>query len=348
MRNLKKNTIFAPIFTHKTVMQTLEDIRRPVEKEFAQYEEAIAAAVASDNALVQAVMDHVFQKRGKQMRPFLVLLSAAICGQVNSKTIGTAVALELLHTASLVHDDVVDMSPTRRGQTAAHVKWDNKVAILTGDYILGKVIELMAGLRSIPLTAIIARLGQRLSTGEILQLHVGQSMWISEEQYMRVIEGKTAELFAACTEGGAVSVGASEKKQHAMERFGRELGLVFQLQDDVLDYGDSEELGKPTMQDIRDGKATLPLLKALERAPKSEADEIRSLCEQLANSNEDENEVEQRIKNFVLRYDGIGYAGQVMQEHKKKAMEALQVFHGNDACKQSLTYILNFAINRVK
>lgn len=341
-------------------MQTLEDIRRPVEKEFAQYEEAIAEAVASDNALVQAVMDHIFQKRGKQMRPLLVLLSAAICGQVNSKTIGTAVALELLHTASLVHDDVVDMSPTRRGQTAAHIKWDNKVAILTGDYILGKVIEQMAALRSTPLTAIIARLGQRLSTGEILQLHVGQSMWISEEQYMRVIEGKTAELFAACTEGGAVSVGASEKKQHAMERFGRELGLVFQLQDDVLDYGDSEELGKPTMQDIRDGKATLPLLKALERAPQSEADEIRSLCEQM-NGNEtgealqngqsptkDENEIEQRIKNFVLRYDGIGYAGQVMQEHKKKAMEALDVFHGNDACKQSLTYILNFAINRVK
>lgn len=332
-------------------MQTIEEIRRPIAEEFRQYEKAIAAAVASDNELVQMVMNHVFQRHGKQMRPQLVLLSAALSGGITEKSIGTAVALELLHTASLVHDDVVDMSPLRRGQETAHMKWDNKVAILTGDYILGKVIEQMAGLRSTPLTAIIARLGQRLSTGEILQLHVGQSMWISEEQYMRVIEGKTAELFAACTEGGAVSAGASEKKVHAMERFGRELGLVFQLQDDVLDYGDSEELGKPTMQDIRDGKATLPLLKALERAPQSEADEIRSLCEKLNgndNDNHNDNEIEQRIKNFVLRYDGIGYAGQVMQLHKKKAMEALEVFHGDNPYKESLKGILNLAINRVK
>lgn len=163
---------------------------------------------------------------------------------------------------------------------------------------------------------------------------------------MRVIEGKTAELFAACTEGGAVSAGAPEKKVHALERFGRELGLVFQLKDDVLDFSDSEELGKPTMQDIRDGKATLPLLKALERAPQGEAEEIKSLCEQLSNANDNDNEIEQRIKNFVLRYDGIGYAGQVMTAHKRKAMEALRAFHGENNYKASLEAILSYAIHR--
>ena len=188
----------------------------------------------------------------------LVLLAAKLCRGVNEKTIDTAVTFELLHTATLVHDDVVDDSPLRRGIPTVQARWTNKVAVLTGDYLLAKVIELTAGLRNLKLFNIVAEIGQTLAKGELLQLHVDSSMWISESDYYKVIEQKTAALFASCTQAGAVSTGASMKQETALRTYGLELGLIFQMKDDLLDYSDSDELGKPTMSDVRDGKATLP------------------------------------------------------------------------------------------
>lgn len=322
-------------------MNSAVEILRPIESEFETFKKAFRSAVVSDDTeLLNQLWQYVVSKSGKQLRPQLVLLSAAMCREVNEKTIHAAVALELLHTASLMHDDVVDDSPTRRGGEAVHIRWTNKIAILAGDFVLAKVIEYIARIRNNKIVSLVAHLCQMLTSGELLQLHHADSMWISREHYFRVIEKKTAELFAACTEAGALSAGASEKQQHALRRFGLYLGMCFQMKDDILDYSDSEQLGKPTMGDVRDGKATLPLLISLERCSEAEASHIRMLAE-----NPTEESLEE-IKNFVLRYDGIGYTYHVMQEYKQKAVEALSTFH-DSKYKSSLLLVLEYAINRI-
>jgi len=329
-------------------MDTIQEIRKPIQQEFRQYEQAFADALQSDNKLLSEVLDYIHSKRGKQLRPILVLLSSAVCRGITEKTIQTAVALELMHTASLIHDDVVDDSPLRRGNEAVHTRWSNKIAVLVGDYMLAQVIDILAGVHNTSILNTVAEMGEALSSGELLQLHTGQSMWISEQQYMRIIEQKTACLFAACSAAGAASSGATSRQITALRQYGLQLGLCFQLKDDVLDFSDIEDIGKPTMNDIRDGKATLPLLISLQRAGKEEADSIRDLAEGLAQNapHIDAFEAEQEIKSFVLRYDGIRYAHQEMQKHRRRAIEALAMFPDN-RYKNSLMTLLDYAINRV-
>jgi octaprenyl-diphosphate synthase len=330
-------------------MTSPQDIRKVIQSEFRLYEEAFAQSLQTDNRFLAEVLDYIHSKRGKQLRPIMVLLSAALCRGVTDKTLQTAVALELMHTASLIHDDVVDNSPMRRGSESMHAQWTNKIAVLVGDYILTRVIHILAELRNTTILNIVSNMGAALTSGELLQLHSGQSMWISEEQYNKVIEQKTACLFAACSEAGAASTGATMRQMTAMKQFGLHLGMCFQLKDDVLDYSDIEDIGKPTMNDIRDGKATLPLLISLQRAPKEEAEHIREIAEALAlkSPHIDPFEVEQEIKSFVLRYEGIRYAHQEMEKHRKKALAALSIFPDNKY-KECLVALLGYAISRVK
>ncbi len=271
----------------------------------------------------------------------LVLLAAQKAHGVNEKTIQTAVALELLHTASLVHDDVVDNSPVRRGLPSVHDIWGNKIAVLMGDFLLSKVISLISNLRNLQILNIISELGMSLSSGEILQLHQRDGMWITEEDYYAIITQKTARLFAACAEAGAASSGGTARQMTAMRQYGHHLGICFQLKDDVLDYSDSEDMGKPTMQDIRDGKVTLPLLTAMQRAAAEEKAHIRRLAE-----GEITYEVENEIKAFVLRYDGVGYTYKKMEEHRRKALEAIAFYH-DDETVRALRTLLDYAITRV-
>ena len=326
----------------------MKDFHSIIQTEFRQFEKEFAAVLTSDNQLLNDALDYLHSKRGKQLRPVLVLLSAAICKGITSKSIHTAVALELMHTASLVHDDVVDNSPTRRGDKALHEQWTNKIAILVGDYMLSKTISLLSSVRNNTILGIISEMTAALTSGEILQLHNGQSMWITEEQYLQIIKQKTAYLFSACSEAGAVSSGATTRQQTAMRQFGMYLGLCFQLKDDVFDFSDIEDLGKPTMNDIRDGKATLPIIKSLQRATPEEAAYIKELAEALASKSPhiDVFEAEQEIRSFVLRYDGIRYAHRLMEKYRKKAIEALSSFPDNKY-KESLIALLNHAINRV-
>ena len=330
-------------------MTSPQDIRKVIQSEFRLYEEAFAQSLQTDNRFLAEVLDYIHSKRGKQLRPIMVLLSAALCRGVTDKTLQTAVALELMHTASLIHDDVVDNSPMRRGSESVHAQWTNKIAVLVGDYILTRVIHILAELRNTTILNIVSNMGAALTSGELLQLHSGQSMWISEEQYNKVIEQKTACLFAACSEAGAASTGATMRQMTAMKQFGLHLGMCFQLKDDVLDYSDIEDIGKPTMNDIRDGKATLPLLISLKRAPKEEAEHIREIAEALALKlpHIDSFEAEQEIQSFVLRYEGIRYAHQEMEKHRKKALAALSIFPDNKY-KECLVTLLGYAISRVK
>ena len=303
----QKSSIFALDFEN---MNALSEIRFPIEDSWRAYERLMEQSLHADNKLQQEVLRHVGSSRGKQLRPLVVLLCAQICDTITDKTLRSAVALELLHTASLIHDDVVDSSDTRRGVEAVHAKWTNKIAVLVGDYMLAKVIGLIA--------EIVSNLGKNLSSGEMVQLHVGQSMWIDEARYLQVIEQKTAQLFQACAEAGAESAGCTPKQRAALREYGKMLGLCFQIKDDIFDYSDLEEIGKPTMSDLRDGKVTLPLIESLRRAPKDEAEEIKAK-----------------------------YAVQQMLAYKKKATEALSVFR-DSAEKRSLIALLDFAINRVQ
>ena len=330
-------------------MATITEIRLHIEPAWKQYERLMENSLRADNKLQQEVLSYVGSRRGKQLRPLLVMLSAQICNPVTDKTLKSAVALELLHTASLIHDDVVDNSDTRRGIASVHTKWTNKVAVLIGDYMLAKVIGLVAEVRNIRILEIVSNLGKSLSSGEMVQLHVGQSMWIDEELYYQVIEQKTAQLFQACAEAGAESAGCTQRQRAALREYGRLLGLCFQIKDDIFDYSDLEEIGKPTLSDLRDGKVTLPLIEALRRAPKSEAEHIRELGELLAAHSEsiETEKALQEIKAFVLRFKGDEYAVQQMLTHKKQATEALSVFRDSPE-KTSLIALLDYAINRVQ
>ena len=332
-------------------MASLTEIRQPIEGEWKRYEKVLRDTLRAEDKVQQHVLDYVLAQKGKQLRPLVVLLSARICNPITDKTLKSAVALDLLHNATLVHDDVVDNSDTRRGKPAVHTQWTNKVAVLMGDYVLAKVIGLTAEVRNIRILEIVANLGQSLSGGEMLQLHYGASMWIDEAQYMKIIDQKTAQLFQACAEAGAESAGCTQRQRTALREYGRLLGLCFQIKDDIFDYSDLEEIGKPTMSDLRDGKVTLPLIEALRRAPKEEAEEIKAKGEWLVNGEpkdaKEEANVLEQIKAFVLRFHGDEYAVQQMIAYKKQATEALSVFR-DSATKTSILNLLDYAINRVQ
>ena len=331
-------------------MASLTDIRESIASYWPRYERLMQESMQGDEKVQKAVLSYIHARSGKQLRPLLVLLSAKLCNSITDKTLRAAVALEMLHNASLVHDDVVDSSDTRRGQPAVHTQWSNKVAILTGDYMLAKVIGLVAEVRNIRILEIVSHLGRSLSSGEMLQLHVGQSMWIDEERYLQVIDQKTAQLFQACAEAGAESAGCTPRQRKALSEYGRLLGLCFQIKDDIFDYSDLEELGKPTMSDLRDGKVTLPLIEALRRAPEGEKAHIKEAGERICSSAisaEESARLLEEIKAFVLRFHGDEYAAHKMIDYKKQATEALSVFRDCDA-KKSLIALLDYAINRVQ
>ena len=332
-------------------MASISDIRQPIEAEWKRYEKVLHETLRADDKVQQRVLDYILSQRGKQLRPLVVLLCAQICNPITDKSLRSAVALDLLHNASLVHDDVVDNSDMRRGQPAVHTQWTNKVAVLMGDYMLAKVIGLVAEVRNIRILEIVSSLGQSLSSGEVLQLHYGASMWIDEAQYMKIIDQKTAQLFQACAEAGAESAGCTQRQRTALREYGRLLGLCFQIKDDIFDYSDLEEIGKPTMSDLRDGKVTLPLIEALRRAPQDEAEAIKAKGEWLVAKEErdqkEEAKVLEEVKSFVMRFKGDEYAVQRMLDYKKQATEALDVFR-DSAEKRSLLGLLDYAINRVQ
>ena len=324
----------------------MRTIQQLLPEDWKAFEQAFEQALHTNQGTLQEVLQYIHLQRGKQFRPQLVLLSAAISRGVTEKTVSTAVALELLHTATLVHDDVVDHSPLRRGKAAIQEQWTNKVAVLVGDYMLAKVIEIVDELRCHSIIHLVAKMGQILGTGELTQLHAGQSMWINEKQYFDIIRQKTAELFGTCAQAGAQPCMATGKQEQALRAFGMNLGMCFQLKDDILDYSDSEELGIPTMSDIRDGKVTLPLIVSLQRATRAEAELIRTQVEALGKKEPVTNPSEiEDIKSFVLRYQGVHYAYKKMEEYRRKAIEALDFFRESEF-KQALLEILDYAIQR--
>ena len=322
-------------------MSFIEIIKSPIKLEMQLFEKTFGEALSTDNPLLLSVNDYVLQKSGKQLRPMLVLLTAKLCGAVNTTTIYGALSLELMHTASLIHDDVVDDTLERRGKPSVNARWTNKIAILSGDYILSKALTCATRTDNLPILKSIANVGMQLSDGELLQLVNAQFSETAEANYFTIIRKKTALLFSTCTEVGGLSVNADEESLVHLRNFGEYLGICFQIKDDVFDYSENLKIGKPTGNDIRDGKVTLPLIYALLNTQGVEREKVLSIIEKKNFALENI----QFITRFALENGGVEYALERMESFKNKAIEELNGFAESDV-KQSLILCAEYAANR--
>ena len=322
-------------------MSLIEAIKKPILAEMQMFETTFGEALSTDNSLLLSVHDYVLQKSGKQLRPMMALLAAKLCGVVNTKTIYGALSLELLHTASLIHDDVVDDTLERRGKPSVNARWTNKIAILSGDYILSKSLTCATRTDSLPILKSIANIGMQLSDGELLQLVNARFSKTTEANYFTIIRKKTALLFSTCTEVGGLSVDADEESLTHLRNFGEYLGICFQIKDDIFDYSDNIQIGKPTGNDIRDGKVTLPLIHALLSTQGTERDKVLSMVENKELSPENV----QVITRFALDNGGVEYARTCMETYKNKAIEELNGFADSDV-KNSLIKCAEYSASR--
>lgn len=318
-------------------------IKSPISGELEDFKKLFDSALSSSNLLLNSVIAHIRQKNGKMMRPILVLLAAKLFGKVSPATLHAAVALELLHNASLVHDDVVDESTERRGQLSVNAIFNNKVAVLAGDYLLATALVQVGMTRNLGIIDIVSRLGQDLAEGELLQLSNVGSFHFSEEVYFDVIRKKTAVLFAACTKAGALSVGADDEKAESARLFGEYIGLCFQIKDDIFDYFESSGIGKPTRNDMLEGKLTLPALHVLNTVKDETAERIAI---KVKNGEATPDEIA-RLIEFTMQHGGIEYASQVMCSYKEKALSLLDSLPGSDV-KAALAAYLDYVVEREK
>ena len=322
-------------------MSFIEIIKSPIKLEMQLFEKTFGEALSTDNPLLLSVNDYVLQKSGKQLRPMLVLLTAKLCGAVNTTTIYGALSLELMHTASLIHDDVVDDTLERRGKPSVNARWTNKIAILSGDYILSKSLGCATKTDNLPILKSIANIGMQLSDGELLQLVNAQFSETAEANYFTIIRKKTALLFSTCTEVGGLSVNADEESLVHLRNFGEYLGICFQIKDDVFDYSENLKIGKPTGNDIRDGKVTLPLIYALLNTQGVERENVLSIIEKKDFTLENI----QFITRFALQNGGVEYALERMESFKNKAIEELNGFADSDV-KKSLIKCAEYTASR--
>ena len=325
-------------------MERLSIIKRPIEGEFDDFVRLFNDSLSHTDGLLSQVLEHIRHRGVKRMRPLLILLIAKNYGGVNDVTLRSAVGLELLHTASLVHDDVVDESKERRGQPSVNAEYNNKVAVLVGDYVLSTALLNISFTNNSDILRSIAVLGRNLSNGEILQLSNIQNTEFSEDIYYDVIKMKTAALFESCCEVGTLSVNANERQIELAKEFGRNLGIIFQIRDDIFDYYDSKEIGKPTGNDMAEGKLTLPVLYALNSTHDSEMEEI---ARKVKRNDVTRYEIA-RLVDFTKNNGGIEYAERKMLELRHKCMEFIDSESVSEEIRTSLTAYIDYVIQRNK
>ena len=324
-------------------MSRLEQIKQPIQAEFEVFKQKFDASLQSSNPLLGEVINFIKQRRGKMMRPMLTLLMAKLCGKIEESTYYAAISLELLHTASLVHDDVVDESDKRRGQASVNALYDNKLSVLVGDFLLATSLTNAALTENISLVKLVSCLGQKLSEGEIIQLSNTNASDFSEDVYFDVIKKKTAALFSTAAEAGVRSVESCDETAEKAYRFGELIGIAFQIKDDIFDYNPSDSLGKPSGNDMKEGKLTLPALYVLnafnDESMKKLALKIRSL--------EATTEETTLFIDYVKQNGGIEYATQVMIDYRNKALALLPKTASPDL-KEALTSYIDYVIERSK
>lgn len=319
----------------------LSVISSPIKTELEQFNEIFKKSMKSKVGLVDLITGYIIKQKGKKIRPLLVLLSAKIAGSVNERTYRGATLVELLHTATLVHDDVVDNAEKRRGFPSINAIWKNKIAVLIGDYLLSRGLLIAVEGNDYDFLGIVSNTVKRMSEGELLQIQKTRKLDINEETYFRIISDKTASLLATCCQIGAVSATVNTEKQELMRQFGENVGIAFQIRDDILDYiGTSQIIGKPVGGDIKEKKITLPLIYSLQKVSKSEAASIIKLVK---NGNKKENI--KGVIEFVRKNGGIEYAVETAQQYSLKAKKCLTAFSDSPG-KIALEAFVDFVIDR--
>ncbi len=324
-------------------MDYLSTIRKPIEDDMNNFVELFKLSLTHGEGMLEQVLKRIRERGGKRMRPMLVFLTARNLGEVTDVTQNAALGLELLHTASLVHDDVVDESAERRGAPSVNAAYNNKVAVLVGDYILSTALLRVALSDNHRIVQHLAELGRKLAAGEVLQLSNISNQEISEDIYYQVIDQKTAVLFESCCILGAISVGASDEMIEKAAKFGHNVGMIFQIRDDIFDYYDSPEIGKPTGNDMLEGKLTLPVIYALTH---HENPAVMNLAKKVKAGTINKDEIAVLIE-YAKQHDGIKYAEKKMEEFAQEA----QLFI--DECvkpelKDSYKAYLDYVIQRNK
>lgn len=318
----------------------LSQINKPIKDELSRFNELFKESLKSKVALVDLVAGYVLKQKGKKIRPLLVLLSAKAAGGINERTYRGAIMVELLHTATLVHDDVVDGAETRRGLPSINAVWKNKVAVLMGDYLLSRGLTIAVDGSDFEALRVLTNTVKRMSEGELLQIGKTKKLDIDEETYYRIISDKTASLLSTCCEIGAGSTTDSKEQVEAMRNYGEALGIAFQIRDDILDYiGKKKLLGKPLGGDIKEKKITLPLIYSLRKVDAKESKKIIKLIKKGKNEN-----IKQVI-GFVHEQNGIEYAYDAAKEYAEKAIGYLNHFPDSES-KDALKALVDFVVDR--
>ncbi len=326
-----------------TSLSALDKIQMPIAAEMEEFENFFKAAMKSDNLLLDKITHYIIKRKGKQMRPMFVFLSSKLCGGITPATYTAASLIELLHTATLVHDDVVDDANTRRGFFSVNALWKNKIAVLVGDYLLSQGLLMSVENNQFELLRIVSKAVKEMSEGELLQQEKSRLLNINEEVYYNIIRQKTASLIGACCMSGASAAGAEKVSIDKMYEFGINIGLAFQIKDDLLDYGFGENIGKPTGIDIQEKKMTLPLIYTLQHSSSSER---RKLVKIVKHHNTDKEKVKALVADVVAA-GGIEYASLRMEAFRDKALELLFTFPQSET-RDSLEALVHFTINRKK
>lgn len=321
-------------------MDTLKDIKSPINRQIEDFQTFFGKSVKSAVPLLNIITNYILKSKGKQLRPMFVMFSAALNGEINDKTYRAATLIELLHTATLVHDDVVDDSDKRRGLFSVNALWKNKAAVLVGDFLLSKGMLLALENKDFGMLQIVSDAIKKMSEGELLQIEKARHLNITEEVYFEIIRNKTASLFAACCACGAASVNVPDDVVSKMWSMGEAIGIAFQLKDDLFDY-EENKAGKPKGLDIRDKKMTLPLIYLLNKASYVEK---KAIINTVKNNNR-RPEAVKTLMNKVSDAGGVNYAHEQMAHYKQLALNILSGFPDNPA-RQSLEKLINFSIER--
>lgn len=323
-------------------MLSINEIKKPIAADIDAFEERFKASMQSSVPLLDRITHYIVKRKGKQIRPMFVFFSASICGGINDSTHRGAALVELLHTATLVHDDVVDNSYQRRGFFSINALWKNKIAVLVGDFLLSKGLLLSINNGDFQLLKIVSEAVKQMSEGELLQVEKVRRMDVDEPIYYEVIRQKTASLIASCCACGAASAGADAETVEKMRLFGEKIGIAFQIKDDMFDFG-TDDVGKPLGIDIKEKKVTLPLIYSLNNTTSSERKRIISLVK---NHNDDPKKIEQIIR-FVNETGGLQYAETQMKIYQEEAFEILNTFPPS-ASRESLEQLVRFTTERNK
>ncbi len=318
----------------------MQSVQRLIGPELALFEQKFAASVKGSNALLDRIMRFIIRRKGKQMRPMFVLLAAKIAGDITEPTYRAASLIELLHTATLVHDDVVDNSMLRRNFFSINALWKNKIAVLVGDYLLSKGLLLSVEHGDYSILEITSRAVKEMSEGELLQMEKARRLDISEEIYFEIIRAKTASLLSAACAAGAFSAAQSQADAEHFRQFGEKVGIAFQIKDDLFDYG-AEQIGKPTGIDIKEKKMTLPLIYTLANADKATR---RRIIYIVKNQSTERKKVDEVIA-LVVASGGIAYAAEKMHSYKNEALNMLRQYPATPA-RQAMEDLVHYAIDR--